>query len=279
MFSFTREKEELDQGSVLYGVRSDKYPDTCCYGIIISASCDVAQCKVPKFYYLIAVDAREWFLTEAGYGVLFESKINQMRKNLDDASLKCGLDNSVVVKLNEEEIRQVLESEVGNTKSRDELEKCYYNFNKYLTSNTTIESRRDIVKNEKKMVVKFLKNISKGEIFHFYYLPQDSYLGNGVKNTGLIVDFQEIEVLSLEDASNILTPGIDFMRLTLENDEKERQLRTQFWLQTNEDFVAIEGKIGSPWREHMMQRFSYAFTRIGLDGATDDDYIDLFNGI
>lgn len=38
--------DELDQGSVLYGLRSDRYPGIPCYGIVITASCDIANSKV-----------------------------------------------------------------------------------------------------------------------------------------------------------------------------------------------------------------------------------------
>lgn len=40
--------DELDQGSVLYGLRSDRYPGIPCYGIVITASCDIANSKVSK---------------------------------------------------------------------------------------------------------------------------------------------------------------------------------------------------------------------------------------
>lgn len=59
--------DELDQGSVLYGLRSDRYPGIPCYGIVITASCDIANSKVSKIYCLIGVDAKQWFCTEYGY--------------------------------------------------------------------------------------------------------------------------------------------------------------------------------------------------------------------
>ena len=32
----------FDQGTIVYGIKSLKYPDSVCYGIIITASCDIA---------------------------------------------------------------------------------------------------------------------------------------------------------------------------------------------------------------------------------------------
>ena len=36
----------IDQGTVIYGMRSEKYPEKMCYAIIISARCDIANDKV-----------------------------------------------------------------------------------------------------------------------------------------------------------------------------------------------------------------------------------------
>lgn len=51
---------KVTQGTILCSIRSDKYPTTRCYGIIISAMCDIAQGKVDKIYLLTAIDAKEW---------------------------------------------------------------------------------------------------------------------------------------------------------------------------------------------------------------------------
>ena len=46
----------INQGTVLYGMRSEKYPEKMCYAVIISARCDIANNKITKLYYLIAVN-------------------------------------------------------------------------------------------------------------------------------------------------------------------------------------------------------------------------------
>lgn len=66
--------DELDQGSVLYGLRSDRYPGIPCYGIVITASCDIANSKVSKIYCLIGVDAKQWFCTEYGFRQAYSQK-------------------------------------------------------------------------------------------------------------------------------------------------------------------------------------------------------------
>ena len=40
----------LTQGTIITGVRSDKYSNIRCNGVVISARCDLANCKISKIY-------------------------------------------------------------------------------------------------------------------------------------------------------------------------------------------------------------------------------------
>lgn len=111
-------------------------------------------------------------------------------------------------------------------------------------------------------------------------MPCSKYKNDVKDNTsGLIVDLQEIEYMSFLDASNIVNPGIDNMIINDYSIDEQERYRKTFWLEEEQDFVKIEGKICSPWREHLMQRFSNCFARIGLDGATDSDYSKIVSQI
>ena len=130
------------------------------------------------------------------------------------------------------------------------------------------------------------------------HTPQAAYLDNEIKSKGLIVDLLEIESLTLKDAQKIANPlaeGILYQDLpplptieelsqvnefdALRERFKERlRLEKTFWLKDSSDFVQIEGTIKSPWCEHLMQRFSNVFIRIGLDNPSEDDYNTLIDG-
>lgn len=71
----------VDQGTLIYGLRSEKYPEQACYGIVISARCDIANCKIRRLYYLIAVDAEEWFISEAGFEIVIKDVLNGARNS------------------------------------------------------------------------------------------------------------------------------------------------------------------------------------------------------
>lgn len=52
------------QGTIIHRLRLEQYPNKECSAIIITAECDIAQCKVSKFYYLTAMDVRTWVGTD-----------------------------------------------------------------------------------------------------------------------------------------------------------------------------------------------------------------------
>ena len=86
----------LDQGTVLFGLRSDKYPGIPCYGIVITASCDISNDKVAKLCFLIGVDARRWFCTEYAYHQVYDTKIENLFKPVEDMCRKFSLDANAI---------------------------------------------------------------------------------------------------------------------------------------------------------------------------------------
>lgn len=264
-------ENQLDQGTIIYGIRSDKYENLHCYGIIITASCDIAQQKVSKLYYLLAIDAREWFCSKFAYFQVYYSKIEGIREKFFSNAEKYNLDPKSLLCFSKDEVKQIIDEEISRKEQRSKLLTLYNDLLLYSASDISENQIKEAIKSDASPVVKFLSRVSKGEVLHYYYLPEASYHKNEVRHNGLIVDLQEIGYVSLSDALKIQTDGIDYLALP-EDPLLKKQFKHDFWLETEKDFVAIEGKIESPWREHLMQRFSHGFIRIGLDGATEADY-------
>jgi len=267
----------LTQGSILYGIRSCKYPDFPCYGIIISASCDIANCKVPKFYYLIATKVENWFSTKIGYEEAYANKIKTCENTFAEA-IKDYFDLQTALNFSEEKFYKILKT-VEEKRDLSKIKKAYEQILEYCSTNMDNEKRINIIRKENNPIEKYLEKISKGEIVHFYYLPECAYYKNGKKSTGLIVDLQEIEILSIMDAKKIQSPGIDYKLLPKDTAEEQERLKTYYWLETEDDFVIIDENIKSPYIEHLMQRFSNTFIRIGINGATNKDFKELLNNI
>lgn len=295
----------IDQGTVIYGVRSSKYPTIPCYAVIITARCDIAQKKVPKYYFLVAVDASEWFCTEHGYEIVYRETIQNLRNSISSMASEIDLNGDVLISLSSDDLETVISNKrreySGNKKQIgkvDSLLSKITEYNIFDRAGMNDRQRSEAIKRKTKPSVEELMKIDKGDRNHYYYLPQHAYLRNSIYNKGLIVDLLEIGKLSLKDAGMIKTPGIDYQVLPklpapedmievintgiqqeidrmLSDIHENRRLSTNYWLNDDSDYVAIEGVIQSPWCEHLMQRFSNAFIRIGIDNPTQKDYSDV----
>lgn len=292
-------ERELTQGTVIYGVRSKKYPTGPCYGIIITARCDIAQDKVPKYYYLLAVDASKWFCTQYGYRQAYAGTLKSRKTNLCNKAAELELDGESLITMDRESVTAILADKRdqvrGIRKEEQKVDSLAKIIEQYCDmANVTMDtSRSQVIKQEHKTAVNFLKEIDSGKQCHYYFLPQDAYLNNGVMDRGLIVDMLEIGVLSKADAKKIVNPFVigltysdlpqlpsneelhqlELNRTLFEKISEYVRLRQEFWLESGSDFVAIDGTTRSPWCEHMMQRFSNVFIRIGLDNPTNDDFV------
>lgn len=267
-------ENQLDQGTIIYGIRSDKYPNLRCYGVIITASCDIAQQKVSKLYYLLAIDAKEWFCSKFAYPQVYCSKIEGLQKKFYATAEKYNLNADSLLCFSKEEVTHIIDEEISRKEQREKILSQYNDLLLYSDPNISDEQIKKAIKSDSNPVVEFLSRVGRGEVLHYYYLPQTAYQKNEVRHKGLIVDLQEIGHVTLSDALKIQTTGIDYLALPEDPLLRER-LKSNFWLESEDDFIAIEGNIESPWREHLMQRFSHGFIRIGLDGATKTDYENL----
>ena len=263
----------LDQGTVLAGLRSDKYLGIPCYGIIITASCDISNDKVSKLYFLIGVDAKQWFCTEYAYRQVYDAKIKKLFKPVEELCMQFSLDADAIRDFTLEEIRAVIAATLTQKADRDRFEKRYQDYATYCRPGMDDEARGRAIRSDIKPAITFLNEIGKERILHFFYLPKAAYLKNScLMDDGLIVDLQEIGSISMQDAQQITGAGIDNLILIRKSEKERARLHSRYWLEEEDDFVGIEGEVVSPWREHLMQRFMRDFARIGLNGATGQDH-------
>lgn len=264
--------DSIDQGSIFGGLRSDKYPGIKCFGIILTASCDIAQSKVSKLYYVTAIDVAEWGCLTDTYEKAYMSQFNDRRKVFCEAAKNHDLDPDLLETLDRAAVITICNAEVKSSKKREDLIRKYDTYMLLQRGRTDPNNIKHVVKQDASPLKKVLKDITDGKQFHYYFLPRYSYVEGENKPGGLIVDFQEINWLNIDDVRNIVNPGIDNLILSEYSIEQQENYCKTFWLENDDDYVPYLGRIFSPWREHLMQRFSYCFARIGLQDVTDKDY-------
>lgn len=279
----------IDQGTVFYGLRSNKYPEIPCYAIIISARCDIAQNKISKLYYLSALDAHDWFCTSHGFRCTFGQLITEARKNLEKSVTGFGINVDLLESFDKDSVMTILNTNM----SGKDLQKAQDNYSKLydlLGASVDYSSRRRLIhdledKKKENIVSAFLSDISSGKTHHYHFIPRLAYTESPDKTSGLIVDLQEIGIMSIDEAKAIYSPGIDNQTLETETTWmvkagiSQKYLREKYWLETENDFVFEEGQLKSPWCELLLQRFALDFIRIGVDGSTKSDYISLAHSI
>lgn len=297
-------ERKIDQGTVIYGIRSRKYPDCACYGIIITARCDIAQRKVPKYYYLVAADADSWLKSAHGYELVYGSTIKGKRNNVIQKAREVGLDGDTLADMPDDSVEIIVEDcleqnegEKNKTKKIQDLHKAVKEYHFFSREGMGIYDRIAAIKSKPKDVVTCMKEIDAGKLHHYFFLPQHAYLQNDVMDKGLVVDLLEIDTISIDDAERITGPHEksiiwdnipklpekeELERLTRANEQiinktmarvaEHFRLINTYWLTNKDCFVDIEGTTGSPWCESLMQRFSYAFSRIGINNPSEGDY-------
>lgn len=261
----------LTQGTIITGVRSDKYSNIRCNGVVISARCDLANCKISKIYYLIAVPSDDWLLSDEGFNIVLSQRQNDLEDKLQTKLGGSGLDWSTLKSFSVEEFSTVIhDQEVGLKKDTDKVLEVFRTFKNYTSKYLELGDKKAILQNESKSVASSLLKISNGQMMHYIYVPENAYIKDGSIDRGLIIDLQELEYISIRDAERLVNCEIDIQSKDLSEVDKQRY-NNCFFLMDWPGYAMAEYDIASPWTEYIMQRFSNAFIRIGVDGPQKED--------
>ena len=261
----------LTQGTIITGVRSDKYSNIRCNGVVISARCDLANCKISKIYYLIAVPSDDWLLSDEGFNIVLSQRQNDLEDKLQTKLGGSGLDWSTLKSFSVEEFSTVIhDQEVGLKKDTDKVLEVFRTFKNYTSKYLELGDKKAILQNEGKSVASSLLKIANGQMMHYIYVPENAYIKDGSIDRGLIIDLQELEYISIRDAERLVNCEIDIQSKDLSEVDKQRY-NNCFFLMDWPGYAMAEYDIASPWTEYIMQRFSNAFIRIGVDGPQKED--------
>lgn len=263
-----------DQGDIIFGVKSEKYPEFSCYGVVVSASCDIANSKVGKIYYLTALPFEQWILTERGFKRVFGSIVKNKEKAIVDRLKGIECSWKVLQRFEYEDIKTVIESLVSKGKKRNEIMNSVRQLFDIKEKENAVEGRKDLLHDDtfRKVAINFLKDAEKGTYEHLYFLPKSEIANCDNEMSDLVIDLQEIDYLTLTDYKDIHASGIDYLLLSECKDDKRLLWQKKFWLKSDMDYVYTNGQVQSPRREHLIQRFAHVFNRIGIDYLSEEQY-------
>lgn len=260
------------QGSIIEYIRSNKYPNIKCQGIVISARCDLAQEKIKNFHCLSAMSIEEWI-----YEVLFESVVNE-RKNSTLGSIKkyCekkDMDFDTLCRMGKEDFKTVLlkSDSLGKHQSASNIIDEWERVSMILNSNNK-EEKRNFLKNNRKLMENKLKALYNSAFPKFAFIPEKAYSKGKSSVKGLVVDLQDVIQLDINVKKPILAYEYDYK--VEKSKEKREYINKYFFFDSDSDFVIVEDVIESPWIEYLLQMFANSFMRIGVDNALEYEIQD-----
>lgn len=273
--------DKFTQGTIIEYVRSVKYPNIKCEGIVISARCDLAQEKISQFHCLSAMYIDEWI-----YEVLFENVIYERKNNISGNIKKyCeqkDLDYSTLCGMTVDSASQIL-LKSAYQKEQKNIQKIieeWDNIEELLKTKIEKKEKRAFLFKNKKIVESKLKALYNSAFPKFAFIPEKAY-STGTSNVkGLVVDLQDVIQLDIKVKEPILAYEYDY---TIEKSQEMREyINKYFFFESESDFVIAENVVISPWIEYVLQMFANSFIRIGVDNALEyeiEDYCtEIFMG-
>lgn len=260
------------QGTIVYGLRSQYYEDICCYGVIITARCDIAQEKVKALHVLSAISLRDWVCIELFNRAFYAYLENDILGPIKQWSKENGLDFDTLFAFGPKKTLVNINADTSlKAKVRDKLEKSVSQWEhwKQLSYGCSIDEKINLLNGDLSSKKKaLLSELLSGRFPNdFYFLPGSACAPKREYFDGLVVNLRDIIQISLQEIDEIQKCGLDYASLSKTESGQERiqNLNQKFFLNCDNDFVDIIGNIDSPWIEHLVQNFSNTFARIGVN--------------
>lgn len=261
---------QITQGTLIRGVRFAKYPDISCSGVVITARCDLANTKTEKIFYICAVPLSEWIFSHEGIRIVFSSKINDISNKLNSVCSKYGLDYEALLSFSKDEREVVIQDKDLNIieSDRNTISDLIGQLQVFIADSVDRIELNSVIEKTKKSVIKALVDISNGKVSHFCFLPEKALFNTKCINNGFIIDLQEIDYLTREEAEILCECIMDSQSLS---PNRIKKYKDKFTLNDGLGYSIIDCTIQSPWIEYIMQRFSNSFTRIGVDNMQKEE--------
>lgn len=273
-------RDVFTQGSIVANIRSVRYPNIKCKGVVISARCDFAQRKIKYFHCLSAMAIDEW-IYEVLFGFILEETKKEVLGKIRNLVKDKSLDFDTLLQFGPDKSITVLEENLSQKQLGEGVRCCneWKRYEEMESGAVTIAEKKRFFKdgpNKKKLKEK-LRNLYNGAFPKYCFVPQKAYSDEGSVTKGIVIDLQDIYQYSMDYVNPIIFNEVDY-QLVKDTSGREK-FNEFFFFEKEDDFVIVEGIIESPLVEYVLQSFSNAFGRIGVENATQvqiEDFVEKF---
>ena len=250
------------QGTIITGIRSNRYPDCESYGILVSARCDLANEKINKVFYLQACPFEQWITSNVALKMFSTNTVKELDKKIKCTLDEVELDWDVLKLFSEDEFETVTSLPENNVYSK--INGDYTKYKRYTSSTLSITEKRLLLSEIKNTVSEICSNMISGQYSHYTFLPGTAFNGTRNIGSGFLIDHQELDFMTLDTLKKIQDGKMDDKNFDLTQKEKEFYNK-KFKILESPGFALLDGCIEPPWIEYLLQRFSNSFSRIGVD--------------
>ena len=248
---------ELTQGSIINNCIAGGVPEKeTIWGCVITPRCDIEHHKVNTIHYLPIVDYCTWVNVFARQ-LLYE----EWKTNVQDSIKACLREMKVnedvfEVGYDQVDLCNIIEaSDLSKKSKKNVMDKImsYFNqpedtFKKYIEDNKH---------------KKFIERLISGDLHPFYLIEDWSKCKNSFKVI-LLRDIRHIDYTIASEYKKGFFPTT-FTKETLSTNN----------LKEVDDIYCIEAVIQSPYIEHIMQAFTYNFSRIGTPDLPKEEVTNI----
>lgn len=264
---------KIDQGTIFNGAIAEDYHHCEVQGLIITASCDIANDKVKKYSYLPIVKFNDW-LRRDFWEIFFHRSTQQEKSNLRSLFKQKGLSTNLIDQFDHEELYSKL-SEDFSKKENVRFKKIIDNILDLNNCNSQkpeskTQSMDKILSNYKKSVVSIFNELTSHKLSGYYFLEAISPDDISGPYIILLREIRHLNRNIIKDISKGLSPGALKQHV-------EDSIQNALNLDINySEMMMPLGHINPPFIQHIMQNFSELFSRIGVDDFKKSINVKLF---
>ena len=238
---------ELTQGSIINHCLADNYMEVDnVFGFVITPRCNLAHdAKVTHIHYLPIVNFKDWARHD-GEDYLFSKWKQSNAKQFCKICQKHGVPADLDSYFNYEKIANELIKDLSEKSS-------FLSYAKSVINPLKDDGRFIAFCQDKKNRISMVDNLLKDQLPAFYLIEDWKENHDSFK----VILLRELKRFSFTIAKKI-SVGLDLASIDTKRDDLKCNSQ-------NYDLCQICAQVSSPFVEHIMQRFSHNFCRIGVE--------------
>ncbi len=255
-------RASLTQGSVINHCRANDYPAIDAFGMVITPRCDLDHdIKVSSIHYLPIIPLKQW--QKYYLNNLLKKRIASNNKDkLNTAIVKAGgmpgfMQTEVASELTVKDILlKGLDEKSAKYKDVVALIRDYFQISDATIAQDKYKSVRDHI----------LKDLFRQNLHSFYLMESWSKNNDDDYFVILLREIHEI----MRDVASLYQTGFFYDMLS----DKQQKLHAAAFpdnFDKQQDFKIV-AELNSPFIEHVLQSYSYNFTRIGVEDMDETSW-------